>query len=95
MHTSSTRHGVVEYFYGTFGFIVSRNSKDGSDGSVTKFLLHKSNILNDIPKVGSRVMFEVGEIPLGRSLPLALKVVTLRDKPPVAKAAETAVSGVE
>lgn len=78
MHTSSTRHGVVEYFRDNYGFIVVRNNN--KDGSVQKFFLHVSNCLNDKPKVGSTVMFESGAIPPGRTLPIALKIVTLRDK---------------
>jgi cold shock CspA family protein len=83
-----TKLGTCEYYneLKKYGFIVVKND----DGSITKFFVHYSQILNDLPKAGSIVRFVAGQIPPGRALPLAEKVVVLRDK----VSAETAVSGV-
>ena len=89
-----TKQGVVEYFNELkgYGFIIVKNS----DGSQTKFFVHKSQLLNAMPKTNSVVRFVVGEIPPGRTLALAEKVVVLKDRQPVTvtNAAVTALSEV-
>jgi cold shock CspA family protein len=87
-----TKQGVIEYYdpLRGFGFIIVKNG----DGSLTKFFVHKSQLLNATPKTNSVVRFIVGEIPPGRTLALAEKVIVLKNKvSPVAVVQATQTEG--
>ena len=87
MQVNWEKEGVVEYYDKTrnFGFVAVTNS----DNSVIKYFIHGSQVLFTTPQVGSIVRFCVGQVPVGRTLDLALRVFVV--EPVTAEKSEAGV----